>query len=90
MNAIKSGNNVFVLCVSLLISMILYPATVFAVFHNSYYPVVNHGQAGNKSDSNTLRLVHAVRKLITTTTIIIIFLHDYINNILPTSSDVHS
>jgi len=62
MNAVKSGNSVFALCVSLLISLILCPAAVFAVYHNDYYPaVVHHGHAGNKSDSNTLRLVHAVR-----------------------------
>ncbi|CAI6369223.1 unnamed protein product [Macrosiphum euphorbiae] len=61
MNSVKSADNVFALCVSLLISLVLTcPAAVFAVYHNNNYPVVRHGHAANKSDSNTLRLVHAV------------------------------
>lgn len=79
MNAVKSSNNVFALCVSLLISLMC-PAAVFAVHHNNYYPVVHHGHAGNKSDSNTLRLVHAVRKPIITTIITITFLLNHNNN----------
>lgn len=71
MDAVKS-NNVLALCVSILISS-TFPAVVVAVYNN--YAVV-HGHMGNKSDSNTLRLVHAVRKLI------IIFLHNYINFII--------
>ncbi|CAH1713750.1 unnamed protein product [Aphis gossypii] len=55
MNAVKS-NNVLALCVSILISS-TFPAVVVAIYNN--YAVV-HGHTGNKSDSNTLRLVHAV------------------------------
>uniref|UniRef100_A0A2H8TQP2 Prostatic acid phosphatase n=1 Tax=Melanaphis sacchari TaxID=742174 RepID=A0A2H8TQP2_9HEMI len=55
MYAVKS-NNVLVLCVSVLISSTC-PAVVVAMYND--YAVV-HGHMGNKSNSKTLRLVHAV------------------------------
>jgi len=70
MNAVKR-NRVLELCISILISSIC-PTVVVAMYQN--YAVVN-GHMGNKFDSNTLRLVHVVCKLI-------IFLHNYNNIIL--------
>lgn len=68
MKTVKS-NNVLALCVSILISSTI-PAVVVAIY------TVVHEHMENKSDSNTLRLVHAVCKLI------IIFLHNYNNFII--------
>lgn len=51
------GDNVLALCVSLLTMTWTCPAAVFAVYNKNHYAV---GHAGNESESNTLRLVHAV------------------------------